>query len=160
MDVWPKAIKQTLLAGVADRIACRIRAQDEIQPNGRAPGAGVLDGDVIDRATLETEELLVGGARRCGNEPQAQSGASSGATSVAADHLEGFGGPTSPAVRWPLPRAHAAILILGICSKSSDPRDPGGRVTLVQPTDQATAGTTARARARRPGVVWSSTGTA
>jgi hypothetical protein len=113
MDVWPKAIEQTLLAGVADRIACRIGAQDKIQPDGRAPGAGVLDGRVIDRAALEAEELLVGRARRRGNEAQAQSGAGPGATSFAADQLERFIGSASAAIRRPFPRAHPAILTLG-----------------------------------------------
>ncbi len=59
MEMRPKASEQPLLTGVADRIAGRIAAQDQIQPNRRAPGADVLDRDVVDRSTFESEQLLM-----------------------------------------------------------------------------------------------------
>jgi hypothetical protein len=110
MDIRPKAIEQSLLAGVADRIACRIGSQDEIQPDCRTPGADVLNGDVIGRTTFKSEQLLVGRARGRGNDAQAQAGTNAGRSRFATERLEGFVSSTSATIGRPLPRAHAAIM--------------------------------------------------
>ena len=85
VDARSKAIEQSLLTGVADRIAPRIAAYDQIEPNRRAPGADVLDGNVIDPATLEAEQLLMRCARRRGNGAQAQSRTDPCRTGLAAE---------------------------------------------------------------------------
>jgi hypothetical protein len=71
VDVGPHAIQKPLLPGVTDRIAGRIDAQHEIEPDCSAPGAQVLHGHMIDPAALKSEELLMRGAGPIGDRAQA-----------------------------------------------------------------------------------------
>jgi hypothetical protein len=113
MDVGPEAIQEMLLTGIADRIPGREGAEDEIEPDRRAPGADILDAEVIDAAALEAEELLVGRACRRGNDAQAQAGADPGRTSIAAENAKCIVCPTPAPIGRPLPRGHASIMASG-----------------------------------------------
>jgi hypothetical protein len=99
-----------LLAGVANRISAREGLQDEIEPDRRAPGSDVLDRRMAKQASLETEELLMRGARRCSDGTQAEAGADTGSARLAPEEPEGFAGSAPTAIRRALSRAHGRIV--------------------------------------------------
>jgi hypothetical protein len=63
-------------------------------------------------ATLETEHLLVGRARRRGNRAKAEAGADAGGTGVPTQPPELFVSPAPAAVGGSLSRAHAAMMVV------------------------------------------------
>lgn len=122
MDVRPEPIHEALLSGVANRIASRIGAQNEVETDGRAPGAEVLRRHAVGSAALEAQELLMRGACRGGDAPQAQAGADARRTFLATKQLEGLVGSAPTAIRRSLPRAHPAMLAPGALLAVMDPR--------------------------------------
>ena len=108
----PQALEQPLLARVADRITCRVTTRRG-PAHGRAPCPHIPDRDVIDGASLESEEPRTRGVRRRSNGAKTQSGTDPGGARIPAEQLERFGRSAPAAIRRPLSRAHTTILTLG-----------------------------------------------
>jgi hypothetical protein len=110
MQVRDQAIHESLLARVTDGIAGWIGAEDEIKPDRSTPGANVLERHVVDGASLEPQQLLMGRAGCFGHGSQAESGADPRRTDLAPDDAEGRVSAASAAVRGPLPGTHRTIM--------------------------------------------------
>ena len=107
MEASPEPLEQGQLSAIADRIARRIGADAEVQPNDSAPRPDLGDGHTIQVPSFESRELLMRRTRCSGDVPKAQARRHSRHSMLLADAPERVPGTSSASIVGSLSRSHA-----------------------------------------------------
>jgi len=106
VEAHSEALEQGQLSPIPDRVAGRIRADRNVEPEHGKPGANVGNVKSLDVSTLEAQQLGVGGAGSSRTRSQAQPRGGPRLAVLPAKPPEGIARPSSASVRWSFSGSH------------------------------------------------------